>query len=344
MNDTHMAIDLAKSVFQVAVSHHLGRVAEERRLSRRRFERFIAIQEPTLFLLEACGSAHHWGRRLLDLGHTVVLLPPQYVRPYVRRNKTDRADARALLEAYRNEDIKPVPVKTVDQHTLAALHRMRSAWLATRTARLNAIRGFLRELGFFIPQGARHVIPRVHELIGSSPAVLPQPLQVTLAEMSREIGELEQRLLAVERQLRSLARENHVVKQLMTIPGVGLLTATALVAFVGNVHRFPSGRHFASYLGLTPRERSSGGTQRLGRISKQGDAYIRMLLTHGARAVLSAAKRRQEPDRLRSWALAREHLRGHNKAAIALANKLARIIWAVWRENRSFTVEHPVAA
>jgi transposase len=343
MKHTTIAVDLAKSVFQVAVSHHPGHVAEEHRLSRGRFGRYMAGREPSVVLLEACGSAHHWARELGRSGHEVVLLPPHDVQPYVRRSKTDRNDARALLEAHRNQDIQPVPVKSVDQQTLGALHRLRSGWMATRTARMNAIRGHLREHGIVIPQGARHVVPRVHQLAASSSVDVPEPLRVVLVEMCREIGELEERIAAVERQLRILVRENVAVKQLMTVPGVGLLTATALVAFVGNVWRFRSGRHFASYLGLTPRERSSGGRRRLGRISKRGDSYLRTLLIHGARSVLWSAKRRQEPDGLRRWALEVERLRGHNKAAVALANKLARIIWVVWREQRSFAVERPAA-
>jgi transposase len=340
VHPTTIAVDLAKSVFQVAVSKRAGRVAEEHRLSRARFRRFMSEREPAVVVLEACGSSHHWARELRAVGHAVVLLPPHEVRPYVRRNKTDASDARALLEAYRNDAICPVPVKSIDQQALGALHRLRSEWVATRTARLNAVRGFLRELGIMVPQGARHVMPRARAV---STAEAPEPLLVALAEMCQEIEELEARIARVERQLRTLGRDSTAVGQLMTVPGVGLLTATALVAFVGDVRRFRTGRHFASYLGITPRERSSGHRRRLGRISKRGDAYLRTLLVHGARSVLWSAKRCKEPDGLRRWALEVERRQGHNKAAVALANKLARIIWAVWRQERSFAVERPAA-
>jgi transposase len=332
MQDTTIAVDLAKSVFEVAVSQRPGKVAERKRLSRGQFSRLLAERTPSTVVMEACGTAHFWGREAEARGHQVVLLPPHAVRPYVLRNKTDGAEAKALLEAVRNESIRPVPVKSVDQHVIGALHRLRSTWMATRTARLNTLRGLLRELGFSIPVGARQVAPFVFALVSDAESGLPDPMRPVLGEAAREIGELETRIRATEDQLEGLASESTVVVRLRTIPGVGLLTATALVAFVGDVHRFPSGRHFASYLGLTPRESSSGLQRRLGRISKRGDPYLRMLLIHGARSVLCHAKKAKRPnDRLRTWALERERARGHNKAAVALANKLARIAWAISR-------------
>ena len=342
MKDTTIAVDLAKSVFEVAVSQRPGKVSARRRLSRGQFSRFLAEQAPATVVMEACGTAHFWGREAGAHGHRVVLIPPHAVRPYVLRNKTDGADAKGLLEAVRNEAVHPVPVKSVDQHVLTALHRLRSTWLATRTARLNTVRGLLRELGFAIPVGARQVVPHVWALVSDADSGLPDALRPVLAEVAREIGELETRLREVERSLETLASASPVVARLRTIPGVGLLTATALVAFVGTVQRFPSGRHFASYLGLTPREVSSGHQRRLGRISKRGDPYLRMLLIHGARSVLCHAKKATGArDRLRVWALERERLRGHNKAAVALANKLARIAWAVWCHERAFAVTTP---
>ena len=337
MQDTTIAVDLAKSVFEVAVSQRPGKVAERKRLSRGQFSRLLAERAPSTVVMEACGTAHFWGREAESHGHRVVLLPPHAVRPYVLRNKTDGADAKALLEAVRNEAIRPVPVKSVDQHMLGALHRLRSTWMATRTARLNTLRGLLRELGFSIPVGARQVVPFVFALVSDAESGLPDPMRPVFGEAAREIGELDARIRAADDQLEGLASESAWVIRLRTIPGVGLLTATALVAFVGDVHRFPSGRHFASYLGLTPRESSSGLQRRLGRISKRGDPYLRMLLIHGARSVLCHAKRTpRDGDGLRRWALERERGCGHNKAAVALANKLARIVWAVWRNERAY--------
>jgi len=337
MQHTTIAVDLAKSVFEVAVSQQVGRVTRRQRLTRGQFARFVHESEPATFVMEACGTAHFWGREAQARGHEVVLLPPHAVCPYVLRNKTDGADAKALLEALRNDAIRPVPIKSVDQHVLTALHRLRSTWMATRTARLNTLRGLLRELGFAIPVGARRVAPYVYGLVGDAESTLPEALRPVFAEAAREIGELEARIGDVEQQLERLAQGSAPIRRLRTIPGVGLLTATALAAFVGDVQRFPSGRHFASYLGLTPRESSSGLQRRLGRISKRGDPYLRTLLIHGARSVLCHAKKtKTHPDRLRTWALERERARGHNKAAVALANKLARIVWAVWCHERTY--------
>jgi transposase len=336
MNSTTIAVDLAKSVFQIAVSRHPGKVAESHRLTREKFLPFFAERQPARVVLEACGTAHYWGRRLAELGHQPVLLPPHVLRPYVSRNKTDSADARALLEAVRNEDIHPVPVKSEAQQTLMALHRLRETWKRQRTARLNLLRAVLRELGWVIPVGARHVVPKTEVLIGDPALGLPAALRFSLPLVCDEIRALEKNLHQVERQLRTMAGQLPVVRNLLSIPGVGLITATALVAFVGDVNRFPTSRHFASYLGLTPREHSSGLVRRLGSISKRGDVYLRTLLAHGARAVLWAAKRRPDADRLRTWALKIQSLRGHNRAAIALANKLARVVWAVWKKGTAF--------
>jgi transposase len=333
---TTYAVDLAKSVFEIAVSNHPGHVCERHRLSRERFVTFFAQQKPGTVFLEACGSAHHWARSLSSIGHHVVLLPPHRVRPYVTGNKTDSADAKALLEAARNQDIRPVPIKSIDQQSLTALHRLRSAWIAARTARINTVRGLLREFGVFIPLGAKRVRPAIAELLEDPDSPLPHALRPVFADSADEIRRIERYLANLETQLDALARTIPDVQLLQTIPGIGPITATALVAFVGNVQRFPSGRHFASYLGLTPRERSSGLTRRLGAISKRGDTYIRMLLIHGARSVLCSAKRKTNPHPIQLWALELERLRGHNKATVALANKLARITWAVWRNQRPY--------
>lgn len=337
MKSTTFAVDVAKSVFEIAISHQPGKVAEHVRLPRSRFLDFFAQQRPATVILEACGSAHHWGRQLRAQGHRVRLLPPHTVRPYVPRNKTDQADAKGILEASRNEAIHPVPVKSLPQQTLASLHRIRSAWLSTRTSRLNTLRGVLREFGIAIPLGATRVVPRTFELLDSHDQAVPEALRPSLSEMCTEIRNLEQLVRGTERQMKALGRETPTVANLLTVPGIGILTATALVAFVGDVQRFPTGRHFASYLGLTPRESSSGLRRRLGAISKRGDSYLRMLLTHGARATICHAKKRASPDRLRAWALLLEHRRGHNKATIALANKMARIAWAVWKNGIEYT-------
>ena len=338
-NDTAIAVDVAKNVFQLGVSDRPGKMRRTERLQRAQFLPFLATQPPATVVMEACGSAQFWARRIEQLGHRVVLLPAHLVRPYVRGNKTDRTDVKGILEAYRNEDIRPVPVKTPAHQALAALHRLRSAWVAERTARLNTIRGLLRELGVFIPVGARKVIPEVWAHLEDADSGIPDAVRPFLAEACEEVRDMERRIALVERQLEALAEQTPAIQRLLTVPGIGLLTATALFAFVVDVHRFPSARHLASYLGLTPRERSSGNTRRLGAITKKGDVYLRTLLVHGARSVLARAKQTTDAarrDHLRKWATKVEKARGHNKAAVALANKMARLAWAVWRNDRDY--------
>ena len=342
-NHAATAVDIAESVFEVAVSHQPGRVRERKTLSRSKFLLFFAARPVSTVVMEACGSSHYWARRLQELGHRPVLLPPNLVSPYVRRNKTNRTDAKGILEAYRNEEIHPVPIKSVYQQTLTGLHRARSAWMHARTARINTARGLLRELGVFIPAGAKKVVPLIYEYIGDAEAGCPEALRSTLEAMCREIRGLECSIKDTEGQLERLARELPIAAHLRSIPGIGLLTATALVAFVGDIRRFKRARCFASYLGLTPKESSTGKKRRLGRISKQGNTYLRHLLIHGARSMMRAAKTKQTPDRLQSWALAKAASRGAHKAATAVANKLARIAWAVWSRNEAYS-SLPVAA
>jgi transposase len=329
-----IGVDLAKSVFEVAVSTVPGVVRERRRLSRAAFTPFFAHHPPAEVFLEACGSAHHWGRELQRLGHRVALLHPRAVARYRDGNKTDRADAKALLEAARNADLKRVPVKSLEQQAVVALHRLRQGYLQTRTARINAVRGHLREFGWVIPFGAHHVLPRVYAALEADtvPALLRPALQTVL----EEIAALEGKAEAVRTELTRLAAQMPDAQRLLTVPGIGVLTATALVAFVGDPGRFRSGRHFAAYLGLTPREHSTGQVRRLGPISKQGNTYVRMLLVHGARSALRAGAVTPTPDDLRTWACAVAARKGHNVAAVALANKLARVCWRVWRDQRPF--------
>lgn len=339
-----IAVDLVKNVFEIGVSERAGHVKKTHRLSRSKFLKFFVNQEPSRVVMEDCGSSHYWAREIRQLGHEVRLISPQYVKPYVLRNKTDRADVKGLLEADRNSDIHSVPVKTLAQQQLTALHRIRSRWMATRISRMNTLRGLLREFGLVIPVGARHVIPGAMELIEDAEVNLPDALRGTLNQMCTEIRELEARLQSVNGQLEALAAQTPVVARLRSIPGIGLLTATAMVGFVGDVTRFRSSRHFASYLGLTPREHSSGNTRRLGRISKRGDVYLRTLLVHGARSALWSAHRKGiTPSPLQKWVLNVHQQRGSNKATVALANKLARRIWAVWKRDSDYQDHYKAA-
>jgi transposase len=240
----------------------------------------------------------------------------------------------AILEAARNEAVDAVPVKTLEQQALTSLHRLRSAYVADRTARINTVRGILREFGHSIPQGARAFVGQARAALANEQ--LPDDLRDELCRALDEIDAFRQKIRELTSRIEDIGDRIPDVRHLRTVPGIGVLTATALVAFVGEARRFGSGRRFASYLGLTPRESSSGFRRRLGRISKRGNTYLRMLLTHGARSALLAAHRAEQPTAIQLWALGVELRCGHNKATVALANRLARIAWRVWRDRRAY--------
>ena len=333
MNATTVAVDLAKSVFQLAVADGSWKVIESHRLSRSQFARWFQNRDVSLVIMEACGSAHHWARWLNGLGIEVKLLPAASIRAYVKRNKTDAADALALLEAARCADIVSVRIKSLEQQALQGLHRTRSLWMSTRTSRINALRGFCREFGLAVPQGARTGVEAMSRALADPDSGIPVLIRRSMSLLVEEIRLLEVRVAQLERELSGLAKQSPACTTLLSIPGVGLLTATALVAATGGtVSHFKDARHFASWFGLTPREFSSGNTRVLGRISKRGDRYLRMLLTHGARSVLRAAIVARDVgksvDGLRTWAMAVQGRTNHNKAACALANKMARICYA----------------
>lgn len=343
MNATTVAVDLAKNVFQLAIADEQWRVIGRERLTRSQFERYFANRQVRLVVMEACGSAHHWARTFQARGIEVRLLPAHYVRAYVKRSKTDAADACALLEAVRTSDIKPVAVKSIEQQALQGLHRTREAWKSTRTRRINTLRGFCREFGLVVPEGAVTGIAQIARFLADEQSAIPALLRTSMRLMLEEIRLLEARIGQLEQCLGKVAQENPACQALTSVPGIGLITSTAMVAAVGDPRSFISGRRYASFLGITPREYSSGEHRYLGRISKRGDRYIRMLLVHGARSVLrsaTVARRMGRPvDKLKSWALAVQARTNHNKAACALANKLARIAWAVWVKHEHYRSE-----
>lgn len=264
MHATTVAVDLAKSVFQLAVADEQWRVVETQRLTRTQFERWFVNRGVGLVIMEACGSAHHWGRWLNGLGIEVRLLPAQYIRAYVKRNKTDAADAAALLEAARASDMRAVRVKSVEQQALQGMHRIRSLWMGTRTSRINALRGFCREFGITIPVGARTGIEAISRVLADPKTAVPDLIRGTAKLLIEEIRLLEARIAQLERELASLARLSPACTTLLSIPGIGLLTATALVAATsGDVSHFKDARHFSSWFGLTPKEYSSGNSRYL---------------------------------------------------------------------------------
>ncbi|KAF1688610.1 IS110 family transposase [Pseudoxanthomonas koreensis] len=344
MHAITVAIDLAKDVFELAFADERGQVVERKRLSRRTFARALEQRPPLRVLMEACGSAHYWARRFQGQGHAVRLLPARDVRPYVRGNKTDRNDVAGILEADRCGDIAGVPVKTPEQQGIQALHRLREHLKAERTATINLLRGVLREFGLTIPAGALKVPAAVRDALEDGDNELPMSLRYSLDEQLQRLAQMQGNMAAIEQRLDEFATRDAAVQRYRRVPGVGLLTATALRASAGDLSRFRNGRQFAAWLGLTPREHSSGQQRRLGGMTKRGDVHLRTLLVHGARAVLQAARlkqrRGQALDPLQAWALKVQDTRGHNKAACALANKLARRLWAMEHHGRAFDPQH----
>lgn len=342
MKSRILSVDLAKDVFEIAVADEGHKIQERRRLNRRQFQRFLQTQSPARVLLESCGTAHYWGRYAGECGHMVKVIPAQYVKPYRRRSKTDRADCEALLEADRCGGIQAVPVRSVAQQQVQQLHRLREQYKRTRTSRINMLRGFLRELGHPLALQPATVMKRVPELLQGE--AFPVALKQVFQDCLDEIAALAEKMKQVERELMALSQQDAAMQRVQQIGGIGLLTSTALVAEAGSPDHFKNGRYFAAWLGLTPREFSSGNKRLLGRISKRGDTYLRMLLIHGARSLLARAHQLQngsgQLSRLQRWALKLEQRAGHNKATVALANKLARTVWAIWKHERDFDAEY----
>ncbi|SER00931.1 Transposase [Azotobacter beijerinckii] len=337
-----IAVDLAKSVYQVAESVCASQVSQRRRLSREAFLRYIQEQtEPVEWLMEACGTAHYWGRFAQSQGHRVILLRARYVKPYRRRNKTDRNDCDAILEAARCAGIHPVPVKSHEQQQLQQLHGLRETWRKSRTQRINLLRDIFREMGIEAPASTAAFLRAANELVKRPEVVASRgQRQIVLAE----INLYEQCRVECEQQLARWHADDAIVRKLDEVSGIGVLTASALKTAVGQPERFASGRQLSAWLGMTPREFSSGDRRKLGHISRQGNTYVRTLLIHGARAALLAAqhcqtKTPQRLTRLQRWVVATAARIGHNKAAVALANKLVRICWAVWCHERRFSGE-----
>jgi transposase len=344
MNATTVTIDLAKDVFQLCFADAAHRVVERNRLKRAAFSHVLENRAPLRVVMEACGSAHYWARRFQRLGHAVVLLPSHQVKPYVLRRKTDRTDADGLLEADRCGGLRPVPVKTVEQQGIQSLHRVREHHKAQRTQSINLVRGLLREFGIVLPPGASKVRAGVLAALEDGDNELPMALRDELAGLLDRIREHETAKARIDAELTAFARRDARSQRLQLAGGIGVVTATAMSASIGEFERFPSGRHFASSLGITPREHSSGYVRRLGRITKCGDTYLRMLLIHGARAALRAAvvarKQGKPLDRTQAWVLALNDRAGHNRAAVALANKTARRLWAAEHHRTSFDPDH----
>jgi transposase len=337
-----VGLDLAKSVFQVHGADQDGRPVVRRKLRRAQVIPFFAALPPCLIGMEACASAHYWARELQALGHEVRLIPPQYVKPFVKTNKNDAADAEAICEALSRPTMRFAAVKTAEQQSVLMLHRARELLVRQRTMLINALRGHCGELGVVAAQGA----PKVADLID----VIEDPEDPRVPTLAREalgslIGQLrmvQAQILGLEKKLTVWHRANEASRRLEAIPGVGVITATALVATIGDASQFHSGRQLAAWLGLVPRQHSSGGKERLGRISKRGDGYLRRLLVHGARADLRWSRHRKAQRSL--WQESLLERRPTNVVLVAMANKTARVVWAMLSRGEAFRTEAPAPA
>jgi transposase len=334
---TTIGLDLAKSVFQVHGADAAGKPVLRRKLRRSQYYGFFADLPRCLVALEACSGAHHIARELQELGHDVRLIPPQYVKPFVKTNKNDAADAEAICEAAQRPTMRFVAVKSRDQQSVLMIHRARELLVRQRTMVINALRGHLAEFGVHAAQGRCNAGKLVENIIDNPDNILPELAQTTLQHLVAQLDQTNFKIKELEQQLKDWHKENADCQRLTDIPGVGLITATAVVATVGNASQFTSARQFSAWLGIVPKQFSSGGKEKLGRISKHGDSYIRRLLVHGARASLRWS--RDDKTRRSEWQKNLLARRPTNVVLVAMANKNARIIWAMLTRRQAYQAE-----
>jgi transposase len=330
MKLTTIGVDLAKRVFQLHwVEAETGEIWR-RQLRRDQVMEFFAKRERSVVAMEACGSAHYWGRKLKGYGHEVKLIAAQFVRPFVKTNKTDAADAQANWEAAQRPGMRTVGLKSEAQQSVLMLHRMRAQWVKMRSMQVNQLRGLLYELGSELPRGRRRGVERMGSELGALESVLSPLVIETMRQQLKRIESFDEDIAGIEKKLTLWKKDDAAVRRLLEIPGVGLLGATAAVATIGEAKAFKSGREFAAFVGLVPRQSGTGGRVKLLGISKRGDVYLRTLLIHGARAVITRGKSRE------AWIDKLVARRPLNVAVVALANKMARTMWALLAHERTY--------
>jgi len=331
-------IDLAKNVFQIHGVDAAGHTVVKKQLKRDQLAPYFANAAPATIGMEACSSAHYWARKLQSFGHEVKLMAPQFVKPYVKSNKNDANDAEAICEAVARPNMRFVPIKDVEQQAVLSLHRVRQGFVAARTAQANQIRGLLGEFGLVIPQGIAHIARRVPELIEDASNELPGAFRLLIQRLLDHLKELDTHVDELELQIVKWHRQSSASSKLAQVPGIGPITASALVASLGDAKNFVNGRQVSAWLGLVPRQHSSGGKQNLLGISKRGDSYLRSLLIHGARSAIYNGKEKTNPTC--KWINEIVSRRNNNVAAVALANKNARIVWALLTHDREFRPDY----
>jgi transposase len=336
MNVTAVGLDIAKNVFQVHGAGANGKRIVRKKLKRDQVLAYFATLPACVIGMEACAGAHYWARKLQELGHTVRLIAPQFVKPYVKTNKNDAADAEAIWEALTRPNMRFVPIKTIEQQAVLSLHRARSGFIKARTAQANQIRGLLAEFGLVIPKGIRHVFSEVTPMVEDAERDLPGSMRVLIARLMEQLRQVDHQAKELEAQIHWWHRQNPASRKLENVPGIGPLTASALVATAGDASNFHDGRQLASWIGVVPRQHSSGGKQQLLGISKRGDVYLRTLMIHGARSVVKVVKRQAMPEGQGVWLSELIKRRGVNVAAVALANKNARVAWALLAHDTEY--------
>jgi transposase len=342
MKFTRCGLDIAKQVFQVHGVNEHGVAKGRKTLARAKVLEYFAQQPACLIGIEACGGGHYWARALSKLGHTVKLMAPQYVIPYRKRGKNDANDAEAICEAVGRPNMHFVAVKSEEQQAVLMVHRARSLAVANRTALTNQIRGMLGEFGVVVPRGVGRLRRELPQILAEADEGIPLLAREVLSGLLEELRELEQRIQRYDLKIRELAQQSEPARRLMQVDSIGPQTATALVASMGDPHVFKSARSYAASLGLTPRQDSSGGTTRLGPITKQGDRYLRTLLVHGARSYLRVVDKKT--DGKSAWARRVKERRHVNVAAVALAAKHARIAWAMLAKGTDYRPAQPQEA
>jgi transposase len=334
MKITTIGIDLAKSILQVHGVDERGKAVLRKPLKRKDVLCFFANLGPCLIGMEACASAHYWARELAKFGHTVRLMAPQFVKPYVKTNKSDRNDAEAICEAVSRPNMRIVPVKSAEQQAVLALHRVRQAFVKARTAQANQIRGVLAEFGIVIAKGIGHIGKRLPQILEDGENGLPGMMRGLAARLGEQLKALDRQVDEIEREIKLWHRGNEQSRRLENIAGIGALSASAYVATLGDAKSFKNARQVPAWLGMVPRHQGTGGHVKLGPISKRGDVYLRTLLIHGARSVIHQAERK--PQSADGWLKKLIARRNKNIAAVALAAKNARIAWALLAHGRSY--------
>lgn len=334
MQITTVGLDIAKNIFQVHGIDINGKVCAQKPLKRKQVLPYFANLQPCLIGMEACASSHYWQRQLEALGHEVKLINPEYVTPYVKSNKNDARDAEAICEAVTRPTMRFVPKKSVEQQDIQMIHRVRSRLIKQRTGLVNQIRGLLGEYGLIIPLGVAAVRRQIPLYLEDASNELTPISREVFADLYQDLQALDEQIKIYDQKIKTLVKNNEACRRLLEVPGIGPIVATALVMAVGDANVFKNGRHMAAYLGLVPRQHSSGGKDRLLGISKRGDCYIRSLLVHGARAMAYRVK--NNPNHANQWLYKLIQRRGMNKAVVALANKIARQAWVILAKEEAY--------